>query len=63
MADPADSADKAIEDKLAEGLLENERKVAAIPKGVPGECEWCGLHFPRTVNGACGKCRDAYRLD
>ncbi len=39
------------------------KKAADIPKGSAGECEWCGEHKQRLVNGACGRCRDTFRLD
>lgn len=35
---------------------------AAIPEGHPGECDFCGEYFSRLVDGACGGCRDRYRL-
>ena len=38
-------------------------RAAAIPKGEPGECSYCGEVFTRIVNDACGACRDKYRLD
>lgn len=37
-------------------------KAADIPKGEPGECNYCGEYFERLVNGACGRCRDEYKI-
>lgn len=33
-----------------------------IPKGVPGDCDLCGEHSMRLVEGACAPCRDKYHL-
>lgn len=38
------------------------KKAQAMPTGEPGECEWCGEYFARLVNGACGRCRDKWKL-
>lgn len=37
-------------------------KAADIPEGVAGECCYCGEHFERLVNSACGRCRDEYKI-
>jgi hypothetical protein len=34
---------------------------AAVPVGVPGECEQCGGDSPRLVGGRCAPCRDGRR--
>lgn len=57
-------------DKLQEHQhAENERhiaaalaKAAAIPDGVPGECDGCLEQRPRLVRGMCARCRDEHRL-
>ena len=41
---------------------EAQRRAAAIPKGVPGECDFCGKDRPRLINGYCASCRDKKRL-
>ena len=45
---------------------DRERAIAAasknIPTGTPGECDLCGEHSMRLVQGACAPCRDRYRL-
>jgi hypothetical protein len=33
-----------------------------IPTGMPGECDLCGEHSMRLVEGACAPCRDKYHL-
>jgi hypothetical protein len=33
-----------------------------IPAGSPGECDLCGEHSMRLVQGACAPCRDKYHL-
>ena len=35
---------------------------ASIPIGEGGECQYCGYEFERIVNGACGRCRDEFKL-
>ena len=43
-------ADPAVTDALA--------LAGPVPAGVAGECENCGEHMPRLVDGQCGYCRD-----
>lgn len=44
-------------------LVDAARQAAAdIPAGAPGECSYCGEKFPRLVSGACGRCRDEFKL-
>lgn len=35
---------------------------AAIPPGEPGVCDYCDTWFSRLVGGACGQCRDRFKL-
>jgi hypothetical protein len=62
MADIIDQTDER------EAIIELARvqqaaaKAAAIPAGVPGECEKCGEDMPRLVGGVCCPCRDKYKL-
>lgn len=35
---------------------------AAIPEGHAGDCDLCGEHSMRLVDGACAPCRDKYKL-
>lgn len=60
MADEIDLAQEREE-------LERAAILAARPKfefnpGTPGDCEYCGHWFGRLVGGACGFCRDKYKL-
>lgn len=58
MADDADMAAEIAAATLARGL---SRLSAALPAGVPGECDDCGEPMPRLVDGLCGFCRDRRR--
>lgn len=59
-----DEADRSVLfDEMYQKELDNKiKKAAIIPKGAPGECEYCGEYFERLINNACGRCRDLYRL-
>lgn len=50
------------EELIKEKSIEQIRKAADINPGVPGECDFCGEHFSRLINDACGGCRDRYKL-
>lgn len=63
MADICDITDERVQVSLDADIAAIQRAAAAIPKGEPGECEYCGEHFPRLVFGVCARCRDKYRLD
>ena len=62
MADIADVTADRMEVQEAADIAEIRRKAAEIPKGKPGECERCGEHMPRLINGVCAPCRDRYKL-
>lgn len=52
------------QEKIHEARLERARlRATEMPKGEPGECDYCGEYFTRLVNGACGRCRDEFKLD
>lgn len=61
--DPIDRADYFIESVIDDNVAEAMRKVAEIPVGSPGDCSWCGEWSGRLVGGACGYCRDKFKLD
>lgn len=43
--------------------LQAARTAAAeIPAGNAGDCDLCGEHSMRLVQGACAPCRDKYKL-
>lgn len=60
MADEADIANDYLE-RVQEAAMRRPRP--PMPKGEPGECEWCGEGSPRLVRGACARCRDKYSLE
>lgn len=62
MSDLIDQANDKAQDAADHAVEERRRAAAAIPHGEPGECEWCGELKARLVNGACGRCRDQWRL-
>jgi hypothetical protein len=62
MSDIADRAGAESGPKLDADIGNIRLAAAAIPAGEPGECERCGEHFARLVGGACGRCRDKYKL-
>lgn len=61
-ADPIDSADYYIESVIDDHVRDAMRAAQAIPVGNPGICDFCGEHFGRLVDGACGFCRDKFKL-
>jgi len=62
MADMIDLG-SAREQRDRDRALEAARKAAAnIPTGTDGDCDLCGEHSMRLVQGACAPCRDKYHL-
>ena len=59
MSDEADEANDHAE-VIKEHFIRAAR--ADIPPGRPGECEVCGDHSPRLINGVCAPCRDEFNL-
>ena len=60
-----DEVDVAQEHLAAEEEVRNieaSRRASSIPKGVPGECDFCGEWSGRLIGGACAPCRDHYKL-
>jgi hypothetical protein len=57
--DEADRAGPEVERYLAEAIRQNSRELAP---GKPGECDLCGQHSMRLVDGACAPCRDKHKL-
>lgn len=56
-----DECDRAQmrEESVRDGAVEDAmHKARQIPKGEPGECDFCGEWSGRLVNGACAPCRD-----
>lgn len=64
-ADMADQIDQANDHAANEAAVREaaiRAAAAEIPAGSPGDCDLCGEYFSRLVGGACGACRDHYRL-
>ena len=57
MADAIDEATETIEEHKAREIQKIRAK-ADIPKGVQGNCDWCGEYTIRLIGGACARCRD-----
>ena len=62
MADDADKAGDHVEKTEIANIAAIREKAANIPVGKPGECEYCGYEFERLVGGACGRCRDEFKI-
>lgn len=62
MSDEVDRAQDLERMSNEDALRAARKKAQSIPTGEPGECEWCGEYFTRLVNGACGGCRDKWKL-
>lgn len=62
-ADPLDNATDYQETVIDDHVRDAMRKCLEMPEGNPGTCDLCGEWFGRLVNGACGFCRDKYRID
>jgi hypothetical protein len=60
--DDADRADYFIESVIDDHVKEAMRRCQEIPKGNPGDCDFCGEYYSRLVNGVCSPCRDKFRL-
>jgi hypothetical protein len=60
--DDADRATYFIESVIDDHVKDAMRRAAQIPEGVAGECEICGEHFARLVDGCCGFCRDEFGM-
>lgn len=60
--DIIDHANDVAADAVARQEAAIRAAAASIPAGTAGECDLCGEHSSRLVNGACCACRDHYRL-
>ena len=63
MADIADSADSTVEHFANLEIQKISEAASKIPAGCAGDCDYCGDYFVRLVGGACGRCRDIFKLD
>lgn len=60
--DEIDRANERSQEHEAASIAAAMKAAADIPAGKSGECEYCGDEFERLVNGACGRCRDEFKL-
>lgn len=60
MADEVDLAQAREEAHRTKALA--SRPAFYMPKGKPGECEYCEKFSPRLVRGVCARCRDEHGL-
>ena len=60
MADEVDRANEYAE-RMRDAALNRPRP--EMPKGAPGECDWCGEESPRIVRGYCARCRDGLGIE
>lgn len=60
--DEIDQANDNLESAYALMNKQVRARVAAMPKGEPGECRRCGEESLRLVHGNCARCRDKYNL-
>lgn len=60
--DDVDISNERAQNHEEAAIAAARAKAAGIPKGEAGVCDYCGEYFERLVNGACGRCRDKYRL-
>lgn len=58
MADDADKAGDLIADTAASNIARLRLQAAAIREGAPGDCDFCGEHSERLIDGVCAPCRD-----
>lgn len=63
MPDEADlGSDRELED-TARALAAARATAERIPKGEPGDCDFCGEWSGRLVQGVCAPCRDKRGLE
>lgn len=62
MADVIDQGSEREQLDTANAVDAVRRAAAAIPAGSAGDCDLCGEHSMRLVQGACAPCRDKYKL-
>ena len=62
MPDVIDQANDKVQENEAASIELSRIAAANMPIGESGECQYCGYEFQRIVNGACGRCRDEFKL-
>lgn len=58
----SDEVDLTTERQLFQQQVMEQNARYDLPPGQPGECEFCGEWFSRLIGGACGFCRDKFKL-
>lgn len=61
MSDEIDRANDEADHHVSR-LVKLIRTKAELKKGAPGECDLCGEHSMRLIEGVCAPCRDRYKL-
>jgi hypothetical protein len=61
MSDEIDRANE-YQDHITDRSIKYIRQKSDLKKGVPGDCDLCGEHSMRLVDGVCAPCRDRYKL-
>lgn len=61
VGDPLDIAAERTQ-IAADAQVAAIRARSRIDPGKPGECDFCGEHSMRLVDGACAPCRDKFKL-
>ena len=62
MADDIDMANDRAQIEAERQLRRVQQAASAVLVGVPGQCDLCGEHSMRLIDGACAPCRDRYKL-
>ena len=62
MTDVIDQGSEREQLDRALALSAARRAADAMPVGNAGDCDLCGEHSMRLVEGACAPCRDKYHL-
>lgn len=62
MADIADQAGDLIDEYDAMNIAKARKAASEMVNHGAGICEHCEEEFSRLVNGACGRCRDEFKL-
>lgn len=62
MADIADQAGELIDAEEANNLARIRKAASEMVNHGAGICDYCEEEFTRLVHGACGRCRDEFKL-
>lgn len=62
MADIADQAGDLIDEYDAMSIAKIRQAASEMVNHGAGVCDYCEEEFERLVHGACGRCRDEFKL-